>query len=598
MSDPWERMFSCDKCGEPLAIKVMKGHQNLVTIGKCPKGHKKRLNLSLANLDIWVSSLKPHLFKCVRCDAEVSIKPTFKGPWVKVSLTCPVHGKNDIRIVPSSVYNAMTQETQPQPTQAAQPEPAAQPSPTVSSGPPCQYCGVDTTFIPQYSRYFCYNCQRYAEDKNVMGKVRTTEEPTQPEKPEDLETNLRNLIATFETNLPYSLFEIPTQLDMPDVDSSKIEHLLQDMIAHGEMTGEIDHTTGEITVFDASLITRPSPPVQDTSTPSEEKVCPQCGSNVEYIDTKEAYFCKSCFEYVELTPQVTSTPESSGDVEVVRDFDYVGGQVRFKVAVRNQSNFVVTNIGVELDIPSEFKLVRILPDASLDDLHRGLAKVNKLMPSSSQGIDFYLEPVACGTGVVAGIAKYQDAQGNFNSVPLKKREVAIKCPLIFTPEEANIAMIRNLMTSLNKDFRRWALPTSPPDSFTMLHDLISQFEINHIQAFQISGDPYQVESWYYTRAKTTNHPIALTINVSELTNAIDLKIACEDMAELTGLLAKISEDFRNKITSKLDVDLKPAFGSLKELLCDCGSPISKLPSITEEVICNSCQKMYTWKALG
>jgi len=242
--------------------------------------------------------------------------------------------------------------------------------------------------------------------------------------------------------------------------------------------------------------------------------------------------------------------------------------------------------------------VRILPASSMDDLDRGLAKLDKLMPNSSQGIDFYLEPVTCGTGVVAGIAKYQDAQGNFQSVPLKKRDIAIKCPLIFTPEEANIAMIRNLMNSLNKDFRRWALPTTPPDSFTLLHDLISQFEINHIQAFQISGDPYSVESWYYTRAKTTNHSIALQIKVSELSNTLDFTIACESMAELTGLLAKISEDFRNIVQTKLSTDLKPAFGNLKDLLCDCGSPLSRLPSLTEEVTCNSCHKMYTYDALG
>ncbi|NVM54960.1 MAG: hypothetical protein HWN66_14745, partial [Candidatus Helarchaeota archaeon] len=178
------------------------------------------------------------------------------------------------------------------------------------------------------------------------------------------------------------------------------------------------------------------------------------------------------------------------------------------------------------------------------------------------------------------------------------REIAIKCPLIFTPEEANIAMLRNLMNSLTKDYRRWALPSSPPDTYTMLHDVVNQYEISHIQAFQISGDPYQLESWYYTRTKTTNHPIAIRINVSEQNNTLDLTIGCEDMAELTGLLAKISEDFQNKIRDKFQQEPKPAFGNLKDLLCECGSPLAKLPSISENVTCNSCQKSYTWKMLG
>jgi hypothetical protein len=107
-----------------------------------------------------------------------------------------------------------------------------------------------------------------------------------------------------------------------------------------------------------------------------------------------------------------------------------------------------------------------------------------------------------------------------------------------------------------------------------------------------------MESWYYTRAKTTNHPIVIRINVSEPQNTLDLMIACESMAELTGLLSKISEDFQAKVLTKLGTTLKSAFIPLKELLCDCGSQLPKLPSRSEDVICSSCQKIYTYEMLG
>ncbi|MHA1130003.1 MAG: hypothetical protein ACTSQQ_04255 [Candidatus Helarchaeota archaeon] len=76
-------------------------------------------------------------------------------------------------------------------------------------------------------------------------------------------------------------------------------------------------------------------------------------------------------------------------------------------------------------------------------------------------------------------------------------------------------MVRNLTATLEQDYRRWALPTYPQDSFKLLHDIINQYEIAHIQAFQITGTPYEIESWYYTRAKTSNRPITLRVNVSE-----------------------------------------------------------------------------------
>ncbi|MHA1130004.1 MAG: hypothetical protein ACTSQI_00235 [Candidatus Helarchaeota archaeon] len=70
------------------------------------------------------------------------------------------------------------------------------------------------------------------------------------------------------------------------------------------------------------------------------------------------------------------------------------------------------------------------------------------------------------------------------------------------------------------------------------------------------------------------------------------------MAELTGLLAKIAEDFTLKLQTKYHLELKPAFNNLKEILCKCGSPLSRLPTITEEVECNSCHTLYTRKMLG
>ncbi|MHA1264292.1 MAG: hypothetical protein ACTSRS_03575 [Candidatus Helarchaeota archaeon] len=583
MTNSWETLFHCDKCGAPLSIIVIKGFGELVSVGKCPAGHKKKFTLSLSNLKEWASIIKPYIFRCGRCDAEVNINPIPRGPWVKLIITCPVHGRNSTRVIPAAVYTAITQPD----SSASLPTP----SPPSSNAPTCQYCGGLTTYIPQYSRFYCYKCARYVEDKNVVEKVR------QPTEMDNLKTNLKTYLQTLDTNIPHSIWEFPTQLNQPELDASLIQSILEKMISAGELAGELDPARGELILFDYIA---PSQTVPSESLPSTKtkQACPTCGNEVEYIEAKAAYFCRTCFKYVDTTQKIGGVSAESETIEALRDFDYVGGQVRFKVAIRNTSKFVITNIGVELDIPSEFKLVRILPEVCLDDLNRGLAKIDKLMPGSSQGIDFYLEPVACGMGVIAGIVKYLDAEGNYKSISIKKRDVAIKCPLIFSPEEANIAMIRNLMANLSKDFRRWALPTTPPESFSLLHDLITQFEINHIQAFQISGDPYQMESWYYTRAKTTNHQIAIKVDVSELTNTIDLTIGCENMAELTGILAKISEDFKEKINNTLNQSLKPAYGSLKDLLCECGAPLPRLPSVSEAITCNACHKSYTWEMLG
>jgi len=610
MSSSWEGNFTCS-CGAPLTIIIMKGVKDLVTVGICPAGHKKKFVLSIGSADQWTPShitfLHEHFFKCYKCNTPISSQPYYRDPYVKIQINCPVHGKNELRLLPKSVYNIIVGKTPgldvpSTSAQATTPHPSSIPSPTTSI-PKCQYCGALTTFIPQYSRYYCYKCQRYVEDQKVVGKVRDTPAPTPVAPPiktelDELKARIKTFAEKANKNIPYAVCDLPAQLNAPSIDSFQLEALLQEMITKEELAGQIDPATGDIIFLSPRL---GSTPFGSTVAPTaaSKQLCAKCGSETEFIEAQNAYFCRQCFEYVKTVAPYSAPPAVHERVEALRDFDYVGGQVRFKIAIANKTKYVITAIRVDLEIPKEFKLIRILPEASLDDLSRGLAKIDKLMPGASQGIDYYLEPVTCGVGVIAGFVKYQDAQGNFQSnVDLKPREVAIKCPLVFKPEEANIAMIHNLMDSLTKDYRRWALPATPPDSFKLLHDTVILFEITHIQAFQISGNPYEVESWYYTRAKTTNHPIAIRVNVSERQNTLDLMIACENMAELTGLLSKIAEDFQSKALTKLQTSLKPAFSPLKELLCECGNPLPKLPSRSEDVVCSSCAKTYTWEMLG
>jgi hypothetical protein len=609
MSSSWESNFTCT-CGAPLTIIIMKGVKDLVTVGICPTGHKKKFILSIGTVDQWTPSnitfLREHFFKCDKCNIPISSQPYYRDPYVKIQITCPVHGKNEIRLLPLSVYNLIV-EKKPglggpgTAAPAVTPQPSATPTPS-NSIPKCQYCGALTTFIPQYSRYYCYKCQRYVEDQKVVGKVRDTPAATPAAPPvktelDELKARIKTFAEKANKNIPYALCDLPAKLNAPNIDSFQLEALLQEMITKEELAGQIDPATGDIIFLSPKL---GSTPIGSTVAPAAEgkQSCAKCGSETEFIEAQNAYFCRQCFEYVKTVASTPAPPAVQERVDALRDFDYVGGQVRFKIAIANKTKYVITAVRVDLEIPKEFKLIRILPEASLDDLSRGLAKIDKLMPGASQGIDYYLEPVTCGVGVIAGFVKFQDAQGNFKSIDLKPRDVAIKCPLVFKPEEANIAMIRNLMDSLTKDYRRWALPATPPDSFKILHDTVMLFDITHIQAFQISGNPYEVESWYYTRAKTTKHPIAIRVNVSEQRNTLDLMIACEDMSELTGLLSKIAEDFQSKALAKLQTSLKPAFSPLKELRCDCGNSLPKLPSRSEDVVCSSCAKTYTWEMLG
>ncbi|MHA1351105.1 MAG: PCI domain-containing protein, partial [Promethearchaeota archaeon] len=118
--------------------------------------------------------------------------------------------------------------------------------------------------------------------------------------------------------------------------------------------------------------------------------------------------------------QKKAIPVDEGNIEIVRDYDFEGGQVHMKIAVRNKSNMAINNVKVLLDAPSNFKV------------KQPLVSIPVIEANNSRGVDFYLEPKTCGTSNIGGTVIFKDATGEKHSKHIKKKEVAIKCPLVCT----------------------------------------------------------------------------------------------------------------------------------------------------------------------
>ncbi|MHA1507734.1 MAG: hypothetical protein ACTSO6_03410, partial [Promethearchaeota archaeon] len=81
--------------------------------------------------------------------------------------------------------------------------------------------------------------------------------------------------------------------------------------------------------------------------------------------------------------QKKSIPVNEGAIEIVRDYDFEGGQVHMKIAVRNKSDMAINNVKILLDAPSNFKV------------KQPLISVPVIEANNSRGVDFYLEPKTC-----------------------------------------------------------------------------------------------------------------------------------------------------------------------------------------------------------
>lgn len=224
-------------------------------------------------------------------------------------------------------------------------------------------------------------------------------------------------------------------------------------------------------------------------------------------------------------------PSGEDNIEVVRDYDFVGGQLHFKVVVRNNSNMTIHDIKVLLDIPSSY------------NVKEPLINIPVIEQGNSRGVDFYLEPRECGISNVSGTVIYKNAKGVQSSIPIKKKEVQIKCPLVCvslsTIEDCQIAI-----QSLPNDARAFLVADLDPRlAYRAGIRTVKNFETSTVTTYEGTDETkkYEAEAWFCAEAKVTGGRIITRVYVSEASETLEVRVWCANPGQLTGFLAKIIE---------------------------------------------------------
>lgn len=230
---------------------------------------------------------------------------------------------------------------------------------------------------------------------------------------------------------------------------------------------------------------------------------------------------------------VTVAPIQKETVEVRRDYDYVGGKIRFKAAVRNFTKMTINNIGVNLN-PSEQFIV--------DNPQQIIAN---LPPNTTRGVDFYLTPLACGQSVVFGSISYQDAFGKVNTLTIEPKEISIKCPLVM-PQTATQAEVDEWMKNLKKGTSAINYHSiSDAEAFRIGQEQVSALDLNETKV-----DHSGMMGLYSGRVKVTGKEMVIRLSIQ--TPNIILDVWTDDIKQTTGFLAYIT----NLINMKLEVCYK------------------------------------------
>ncbi|MGV9198451.1 MAG: PCI domain-containing protein, partial [Promethearchaeia archaeon] len=231
---------------------------------------------------------------------------------------------------------------------------------------------------------------------------------------------------------------------------------------------------------------------------------------------------------------IIQEPEEHNDkdkVEVLREYDFVGGQIRFKVVVKNHSDMTINNVKVILDVPTSFKSKEYL------------INIPVIEANTSHGVDFYLEPKECGISNIGGTVIYKNAKGKKRTIIIRNKDVQIKCPLVCTSlttiEDCQLAI-----QSLPNDARAFMIADLDPRlAFRAAIRALKNFETSSVSSYEgtDSSGGYEGEAWYCSEAKVSGGRIITRVYVSESNQSLEVRVWCNNPGQLTGFLAKVIE---------------------------------------------------------
>ncbi len=251
-------------------------------------------------------------------------------------------------------------------------------------------------------------------------------------------------------------------------------------------------------------------------------------------------------------------PIEKEKIKILREFDYIGGNIRFKVAVRNESSTTISKIGVILTPTTQYRI------------NNRIQEIDVLNPGESRGVDFNLIPLTCGQSQIFGSISYVDAFGNPKMLPIIPKEIQIKCPLV-TPQKATKSDIDTWKKTLLKGATKIQYSNIPnSQAFKIASEQVSALDLAEVET---NFD--EMTAVFSGVAKVTGNSMIVEIKI--INSNISLEVWTADMKQATGFIAYIknlinvaletAQSLQTKI-EKISQSILDSF-DISERLCKC-----------------------------
>jgi len=154
----------------------------------------------------------------------------------------------------------------------------------------------------------------------------------------------------------------------------------------------------------------------------------------------------------------------------------------------------------------------------------------------------------CTTTGIEALISFRDSQGTLHSIKMRRKSVSVVCPIFFTRDTANTALLKNLVNTELKcqDSKIFTIPTglSEQKAFDLAVEAISGRSIHPVRKLSVAT-PFVAEGWYYGTTKVKKMQMVIRVSVREETRSLELFVAAPVEEALTGMLAELGHEVRD-----------------------------------------------------
>jgi len=235
------------------------------------------------------------------------------------------------------------------------------------------------------------------------------------------------------------------------------------------------------------------------------------------------------------------------EVRVLSGVEFFGGFVRLKVAIKNELSTGIDDVQMSISYDDKvLRLDHIEPEYPIKGTRVSLDKVER---EEKRTVAFYLEPLICQESHIKGIISFKDAYGTAGKVEMKERPVDIVCPIFYTKENVNIAMLKRLLEELKyRDSRIYNIKfiSQLEAIYNLANEVVRKHDVRFVREFREKAT-FEAESWYYGEVKETEEKLVIRIAARESKEYLEVFVASSNLGSMTGLIAELGGELARRI---------------------------------------------------